>query len=102
MTNTPSSLSEVYNHWLKLLKDNNDLIENDGRLPEGTRVWTPFGEPSRYDTPPTYCAPTWGWYQGIVLGQAEPQWWFVFCGYDDLPKFCMRHFSELRIVNQAN
>jgi hypothetical protein len=102
MSKPAGDLAAVYDAWLKSLKDNNDLIENDGRLPEGTRVWTPFGEQDLHDNPSTYCAPNWGWYQGTILGQAEPQWWFVFCGYDNLPKFCMRHFSELRIVTQAD
>ncbi|NEA37564.1 hypothetical protein [Streptomyces sp. SID13031] len=102
MTKSSPDRPDVYDHWKRTFQTNGDLIENDGRLPEGTKVWTPLGEQTEDDIEPTYCNPAWGWYQGRILGQADTHWWFVYLGYGDLPSFCLRHFAELRLVVQDN
>jgi hypothetical protein len=102
MNETRKSLSDVYEGWKGLLQDNGALINNDGRLPEGTKVWTPYGDIEHHDIPVGYCDPSWAWYQGRILGQCDTHWWFVFLGYDNLPFLCQRHITELRPVITQN
>jgi hypothetical protein len=91
--------SSHFDSWKRLLEGNGALIDNDGRLPEGTKVWTSFGDMDHHgDIPAGYCDPSSGWYQATVLGQSDTNWWFVFLGYDNLPFICQRHITELRPV----
>lgn len=95
-------LQDTYRGWKRLLEDNGAFIDNDGRLPEGIKVWTPYGDMDHGgDLPVTYRDPAWAWYQGTILGQCDTHWWFVFLGYDNLPFICQRHITELRPVITA-
>jgi len=103
MNETRPSLSDVYEGWKRLLESNGALIANDGRLPEGTKVWTPYGDMDHHgDIPAGYCDPAWAWYQATILGRCDTHWWFVFLGYDNLPFLCQRHITELRPVVTDN
>ncbi|MEV4266651.1 hypothetical protein [Kribbella sp. NPDC049584] len=91
--------SSRFESWKRGLEDIGALIANDGRLPEGMKVWTPYGDMDcGGDIPVTYRDPAWAWYQGRILGQCDTHWWFVFLGYENLPFICQRHISELRPV----
>jgi hypothetical protein len=91
--------SSRFDSWKRGLEETGAIIDNDGRLPEGTKVWTPFGDMDYHgDIPAGYCDPAWGWYRGTILGQSDTNWWFVFLGYDNLPFICQRHITELRRV----
>lgn len=102
MNKATEELTAAYDRRMRTLKYMGDLMDNDGRLPDGITVWAAFGNAYSNDTPPTYGQPNWGWYQVRILGQADTHWWFVFGGYDYLPSFCLRHFSELQPVILAD
>ncbi|MFG1817032.1 hypothetical protein ACGFIF_24965 [Kribbella sp. NPDC049174] len=102
MTERRKDPSIVYDAWKSLLDESGGFIENDGRLPNETLVWTPYGEEDLRNAPASYCQSGWAWYQGRILGQSDTNTWLVFLNHEGLPFLCQRHASDLRQVIPGN
>ncbi|ADB31169.1 hypothetical protein Kfla_2087 [Kribbella flavida DSM 17836] len=106
MTGRHQDPATVYDSWKRYLDESARLVDNDGRLPDGTLVWTPLfdeygGDSADYAgrrAPGAYCSPKWGWYQGRILAQADTSTWFVFLDHIDYASFVLRHVADLRKV----
>ncbi|WP_406048210.1 hypothetical protein [Kribbella sp. NBC_00889] len=100
MTERVKDEMAVYDAWKRLIEKSDGFIENDGRFPDGTLVWTPFGFEAdvSHGIPADYCDPQWGWYQGRVLGQSDTNTWDVFMNHQGLPFLCERYVNDLRQV----